>query len=43
MKTLCGKFEDKVGPMYDTKACGRNGGTYPRILDFDTSEVEWSA
>ena len=43
MKTLCGKFEDKVDPMHDTKSCGRSGDTAPRILNFDTSEGQCSA
>ena len=44
MKNPCGKSEDKVDPTHDTKACGGGeGGTAPRILNFDTSEGEWSA
>ena len=42
MKTLCEKFEDTVDHMRNTKTCGRNGDTAPRILNFDTSEQEWS-
>ena len=38
MKTLCGKREDKVDPMHDTKACGRSRDANLRILNFDTSE-----
>jgi len=43
MKTLCGKSENKVDSMYDTKSCGRSGDKAPRILIFDTSTGEGSA